>query len=119
MPGPAIYVAAAIGTVAVVIVFKEVCAFWTLQVHITQLTARPVSSFSILMSVQGSLPGGRESPVDADELEPKRTAYPRHHFLTKVIMNPGRLLREAPKARRNNLNDRLKPAIHRILTYRI
>ena len=91
-----------------------------IQVHITQLTVRPVSSYSILMSVQGSLPGGRESPVDADERDPKRIVYPhRHHSLTKVIMNPGRLLREVPKARRNNLNDQLKPAIHRTLTYRI
>ena len=120
MPGPVIYVAAAISTVAVIIVLKEVCAFWTLLVYITHLTMRPVSSYLILMSVQGSLPGGRMSPVDADELDSRNMVSPQHHHsLLKVIMNPGRLLSEAPKARRNNLNDQLEPSIRRTLTYSI
>jgi hypothetical protein len=72
------------------------------------------------MFVQGYLPGGRESPVDADELDLKRIVYPhRHHSLTKVIMHSSRLLSEAPKERRNNLNDQLEPVIHRTSTYSI
>jgi hypothetical protein len=60
------------------------------------------------------------SPVDADELDPRRIVHPhRHHSLLKPITNASRLLSEAPRARRNNLNDQLELAIHRTLTYRI
>jgi hypothetical protein len=60
------------------------------------------------------------SPVDAEELEPRRIVHPhRHHSLLKTITSAGRLLSEAPRARRNNPNDQLELAIHRALTYKI
>ena len=73
-----------------------------------------ISSYSTLMSVQSSLPG--ETPEDPEELDPTRTVHPhRQHSLLRVMTDPSRLS-EAPRARRNRLNDPLEPVIHHTST---
>ncbi len=111
MPGPVIYVAVAISAVAAVIVFKEVSRFFILQVACsTHRTA--ISSSMILISVQGSLPGGNVRGLDLT-----RILFLHHPHPRLKMMKASRLLSEAPSARRNRLSDQQNPAPHHLLTY--